>query len=70
MMEAMTLERPLTVDQVADLYGVTREAVYRWLRDGKLAARRIDGKSYGVTWTALRRFDATLPVYKRKLQPH
>lgn len=58
----MTLEQPLTLKQVASLYGVSRQAVYLWVRDGKLRTiQQGEGFRHFVTWAALREFDARRP---------
>jgi excisionase family DNA binding protein len=42
-------DRTLTVPEVADLLGLTKQAVYHWLRDGV-----IPGYKVGSTWFILR----------------
>lgn len=34
-------EKYYTVDQVAELYQVTRQAIYKWIRTGQLKAVRV-----------------------------
>jgi len=70
MMSTMTIERPLTIPQIAALYGVTRQAVDAWIASGRLTTVPLSARRVGVTWDALRRFDGGLPEYKRRLRDH
>jgi excisionase family DNA binding protein len=52
---AMTAERTrdlMTPDQAADYLQVSRETVYRYIRDGKLGASRL-GRTYRISRTSL-----------------
>ncbi len=44
-----------TVDEVAAEYGVTRQAVHRWLNDGKLEGKKLGGV-WRITLHALNEF--------------
>ena len=46
----------LTVEQVADLYGRTPQAVRSWIRNGRLAAYKLNGREYRSTREALEDF--------------
>jgi len=46
----------LSVQDVADRYGVTRVTVWRWIKEGKLRANRLV-RSYRVTEEQIRDFE-------------
>lgn len=45
-------ERYLTTDEAAEIAGMHRESIRRWIRDGELQARK-RGRSYDVLESAL-----------------
>jgi excisionase family DNA binding protein len=50
-------EKPLTVEQVAELFGVNRDTVRRWLREGRMKGRFLGGRAgYRITREDVRRF--------------
>ena len=55
-MESILEEYRLTVDDVANFYGVQISTVQRWIRTGRLAAKKF-GKRYHVSKKDLLTFD-------------
>lgn len=61
----------LSIEQVAELYGVNRKTVSAWIASGEMVAvnttksRRAANKRWRITQEAIRQFDL-----KRQSQPH
>jgi excisionase family DNA binding protein len=61
MQSGVAIKQLFTVDEVAERLDLHAKTVRRFIRDGRLPAKRI-GKEYRVTRTALDEFGGTAPV--------
>ena len=50
--------RPLTVQELADRWSVTRESVYALIKQGRLRAFRLGGKLYRVSFAEVERWES------------
>jgi excisionase family DNA binding protein len=52
----MEVEELLTCQQVSEALGVSVNTVWRWIRDGKLPAKKLGGKLYRIYKADLEKF--------------
>lgn len=50
-------EKHYKPEEVAEMYRVNPETVYRWLRLGRLKGKKLGGQIWRVTESALREFE-------------
>lgn len=48
MTERIDNAAPMTIEQVAEMYGVSRRTVHRWIASGKLHAFKLAGGSVRI----------------------
>lgn len=53
-----TLKEYLNTDEVAEIFGVSRETVYRWIKAKTLPARRLGKRMYRISRADIDRFVA------------